>query len=113
MKALLRFVGLYLAASLIVGAFSLLDLWPWHPQTSVGWLVLSASALPLTVVGQRLWEVVLENRFAASLGSNTAPNSVSWSRVAYGLVAVLSVFVVVFAVWLALAALLKSVPSLF
>ena len=89
MSAALRFIVLYAALALVVSSLALLQLWPWRPTTALGWLALLLLALPITATGEWLGRVLLENRFSARLGNNRAPASVSWLRIAYGIVAVL------------------------
>ena len=82
-----------------------MNFWPSHPKATIGWFGLFAGALPITVAGEWLGEVVFENRFAASLRSNTNAGSVSWLRVTYGVVAVFALLTAVTAVCVAVAAL--------
>ena len=84
---MLRFIGMYVILSGVLAMLLLLQLWPWHPKSAVGWIALFILAAPVTAVGEWLGKLVLENRFATSLGNNTAPDSVSWLRVAYGVAA--------------------------
>lgn len=101
--SVLRFAGLYLALSLVLSALALLHLWPWRPTTALGWLAFLLGALPIAALGEWLGQLVLENRFAARLGSNTAADSVSWLRIAYGVGAVVVLIAIVGGVYAALA----------
>ena len=88
-RSVVRFIAIYVVLSGLIGALALLQLWPWQPKTAVGWLVLFVCALPITAAGEWLGQLAFENRFATSLGNGTAPDSLSWLRVAYGVVVVL------------------------
>ena len=89
----LRFLGIYTTLSLILGLLLLLQVFPWRPTTVVGWIGFFAVALPLTAAGEWLGDVVFENRMAQRLGS-TEPNSFSFLRIAYGVVAILMLVIV-------------------
>ena len=101
------FLGMYVAASLVLGTLLLLQVWPWQPKTIVGWLALLLLALPITAAGEWLGNLILENRFAGSLGRNTAGDSVAWLRVAYGVAALLLIYAVGGAIYVAVWALLR------
>lgn len=105
--SLLRFVIFYLASSLLAGALALLNMFPWHPETPLGWLVLFGTALPIAAAGEWLGDLIFENRFSAQIGRNKAPGSISWLRVAYGLVAVLLVMAIAVGLVVAVVAMAR------
>ena len=55
--------------------------------------------------GEWLGEVLFENRFAANLGGHASDGAVSWSRVAYGVVAIFALLTAVTAICIAITAL--------
>jgi len=96
-RSVLTFIGLYAALSLVVGVGLLMQVFPWHPRTVTGWILLFGCALPICAAGEWLGGLVFENRFARRLGSSDDPQGLSWARVAYGVIAVacLAILVVV------------------
>jgi hypothetical protein len=94
-RRVLTFLGLYAALSLVVGVGLLLQVFPWHPKTVLGWIVLFGCALPICAAGEWLGSLVFENRFARRLGPSDDPKGLSWARVAYGVIAVTGLAILV------------------
>jgi hypothetical protein len=96
-RGVLTFIGLYAALSLVVGVGLLLQVFPWHPRTATGWILLFGCAMPICAAGEWLGSVVFENRFARRLRASDDPKGLSWARVAYGVITVtcLAILVVV------------------
>jgi hypothetical protein len=86
-RRLLTIFGAWVFLSIIVAAGFLLSLWPHHPHSALGWVVLVITALPLAALGE-----FLGNRFIFhsdlgdslnSLGTGFVPSLV---RVLYVLI---------------------------
>jgi|SRR5580658_802349 hypothetical protein len=90
----LRFLGFYLALSLISAPILLLQLLPFHPRTTLGWVILGAAAVPVTALGELIGDFLLKNHVAAAVDRKTSGTSLSWLRIGYVLVAFISFFVV-------------------
>jgi hypothetical protein len=95
----LRFLGIYLALSLVCGALLLLQILPVHPRSPFGWGILFASALPITLIGELTGDFLFRNRIARALENKTSGTTLSWIRIGYALVAVISAIALA---WLAL-----------
>ena len=98
MTRLAKIMGLYIGLSVIAAMGVLIGVFPKHPTTLNGWLVLLVLALPLTIVGELVGEVIWRNRLAHAIESNTKGQSLSGLRMLYVLVAMLLVFGLVFVV---------------
>ena len=96
----LRFLGCYLALSLICAPIFLLQLLPFHPRTALGWVILGAAALPVTVLGELIGDYLLKNHVPVAVDRKTSGTSLSWLRIAYVLVAFTSFFAVaILGIW--------------
>jgi hypothetical protein len=84
----------------------LFSLYPWHPTTPWGWAGLVSLGIPITIGAELAGKAIFENHHARSLGAGTKPGSVSFARVAYGVVA----FAIFMAVVLGILAALGIVP---
>jgi hypothetical protein len=76
----------------------LIGVFPKHPTTLGGWLLLLGLALPLTIAGELVGEAIWRNRLARAIENNTKDQSLSGLRMLYALVAMLLVFGLVFVV---------------
>ena len=77
------FVAKYLVASSLVAALSLLEIYPWHPTTWIGWLILYSLALPVYMLGEYWSGRMLSEERALRISPNTT--RVSIKRVLYAL----------------------------
>lgn len=98
MKRLLIIAGIYLSMSAIAAVSVLIGAFPEHPTTLNGWVLLMLLALPLTIVGELVGEIIWRNRIARAVEENTPGQSLSGSRILYALVAMLLLFGLVFTV---------------
>lgn len=72
----------------------LTNVWPWHPQTFRGWIVLVALAVPLIVVGEAVGEwFTTRNPVSWQVERATKAQTFSWLRLAYYLVVLVGVVV--------------------
>lgn len=98
MARVLKIAGIYIGISAIAAVGVLVGVFPKHPTTLNGWLLLLAIALPLTIAGELVGEVIWRNRLARAVESHTAGQSLSGLRMTYALVAMLLLFGLMFAV---------------
>jgi hypothetical protein len=98
MARLLRIAGIYLGLSVIAALGIVIGVFPKHPTTLNGWLLLLVLALPLTIAGEMLGEAVWRNKLADAVRDNTRGQSLSALRMVYALVAGLLLFAIVTAV---------------
>lgn len=92
----LRFFGFYLALSLICAPILLLQLLPFHPKSALGWLILVAAAVPVTVLGELIGNFLLKNRVSAAVDRRTRSTALSWVRISYVLGVFISFVAIVF-----------------
>ncbi len=97
MKALLRIAVVYVAISIALGALALLQSFPARPTTWVGWLLLFALALPVTLIGEFVGDALFRNPVSRAVERNTQGQAFSWLRVVMGLALMLFVFATVLA----------------
>jgi hypothetical protein len=86
----LRFLGIYLALSLVYGALLLLQILPVHPRSVLGWGILFALAVPVALVGELVGDILFRNPIARAVEKRTRGTKLSWARIGYALVAVIS-----------------------
>ena len=98
MKRLLTIAGIYLSLSAVAAVGVLMGAFSKHPTTVNGWVLLLLLALPLTIVGELIGEVIWRNRIAHAVEENTTGQSLSGLRILYALVAMLLLFGLVFTV---------------
>jgi membrane protease YdiL (CAAX protease family) len=105
MKRVTRFIGQYIAISLLAGAVLLMYSFPEHPKTWQGWVALLGLALPVVVAGEYFGQLLLErNPASQAIERHTKGKSFSWLRIGYFLLLLLIVCAVLVAVsrWLQL-----------
>ena len=98
MKRFFKIAGIYLLLSAFAAVGVLIGAFPKYPTTLNGWVLLLLLALPLTIVGELIGEVIWRNRIARAVEENTAGQSLSGLRIFYALVAMLLLFGLVFSV---------------
>ena len=76
----------------------LLNSWSDRPQSLAGWVALFALAVPFTLVGEALGEVLFRNRVTSAVGRLTHTRSFSWLRIAYLFALALAVIAALWAV---------------
>ncbi len=104
---MLKFIGQYIAISLLAGAILLIYSFPEHPKTWRGWTALFGFALPVVLAGEYIGQVLLErNPASRAIERYTKGKSFSWLRIGYFLLLLLIVcaVVVVLSRWLNLGA---------
>ena len=95
MRKIMRLLGLWFIASLVAGAFALLWIWPWRPHSVLGWCLLVIAALPVTAVGEYLFDrIIFRSGLGARLDALGPGVSASALRIAYVLVCVNAIGVV-------------------
>jgi len=92
MERFLTFVSLYVALSIVLSLVLLAGIFPHHPKTVVGWALLFALVLPLTVVGEFIGEFVWRNRIARAIVSRSSGSSLSLLRLGYAFAVMLFFF---------------------
>lgn len=92
MTRLARISAVYVGLSVIAAVGVLVGVFPKHPTTLNGWLLLLVLALPLTIAGELVGEMIWRNRLARAIESNTKGQSLSGFRMLYALVAMLLMF---------------------
>jgi hypothetical protein len=94
-----EFISIYIVASVACGLFALILAFPFHPITKLGWAIWFVAALPITMVGELVGFAVFDKKIGSAISGDT--DHVSAGRVAYGVVAALLFFTVIwFVVWL-------------
>ena len=56
-----RFLGFYIALSLICAPILLLQLLPFYPRSALGWAILVVAAIPVTVLGELIGNLLFKN----------------------------------------------------
>jgi len=95
MKTMLRVVVAYVVISVVLGALALFLSFPARPTTGIGWLLLFALALPLTLIGELVGDALFRNPLSQAVEKRTQRRSFSWLRIATGLVVMLTACVAV------------------
>ena len=95
MARLFRFLGWYLALTFAASLGLLILALPNHPKTLSGWLWFFLLALPVTLVGELIGEGIWRNPVAKAIEKESSNRQFSWLRIAYGFVAMLLIFGVV------------------
>ena len=98
MRRIAQFLAIYVAASLMLGGLFLLQSFPERPQSLTGWAMLFALAIPLTVVGEAVGELLFRNRLTRAVEDATRTRSFSWFRIAYVLSVALAVIAALWAI---------------
>jgi hypothetical protein len=93
MRRTVQFLTVYLVASLVLSGLMLLQAYPQRPQSPTGWIVLLTLALPITLVGEAVGELLFRNRLSRTVERVTENRSFSWVRIGYVLVLALLVIV--------------------
>ena len=84
-------LGAWTILSIIVAAGFLLSSWPHHPHSTLGWIVLVLTALPLAALGEFLGDrFIFHSDLGASLNSLGAGFLPSLVRVLYVLIMLLT-----------------------
>jgi hypothetical protein len=89
LRRALTFLGIYVAVSAIATLFLLLILFPDHPNSWLGWLVLFIVAVPIILVGEGIGKFLYGNPLARAVDAKTAKRSFSWLRISFMLVSML------------------------
>jgi len=80
-RRLITILAAWVALSIIVAGGFLLSLWPHHPHSPLGWLLLIFTALPLAALGEFLGDRFIFHSDLGdslnSLGSGFVPSLVS------------------------------------
>jgi hypothetical protein len=97
-KPALRFVAAYVLLSAVLGGLALLQSFPARPSSWVGWLLLFALALPVTIAAEFVGELVFRNPVSQAVERRTKHKGFSSLRVLAGLVVMLVVFAAVFGI---------------
>lgn len=97
MKPALRFAAAYVVLSAVLGGLALLQSFPARPTSLVGWLLLFALVIPVTVAAEFVGAIVFRNPVSQAVERRTKDKGFSWLRILAGLVVMLLVFAVVIA----------------
>jgi hypothetical protein len=94
-----EFLLIYVFASIAYGLFALILAFPFHPITSLGWVIWFVVALPIVLFGEAVGSAIFNRRIGEAIGGNS--DHLSVGRVAYGVVAaLLFLTIILFFVWL-------------
>ncbi|UCU98042.1 hypothetical protein [Acidovorax radicis] len=96
MKPAPKFVAAYVLLSAVLGGLALLQSFPARPTSWVGWLLLFALAVPVTIAAEFVGELIFRNPVSQAVERRTKEKSFSWLRILAGLVLMLVVFAAVF-----------------
>ena len=101
-ERVLTFVVLYLGLSTVLALVLLAGIFPYHPKTVIGWVLLFALALPLTLLGEFVGEFFWRNRIAQAIAARSSGGSLSVLRLGYAFAVMLFFFALAFGVhsWL-------------
>ena len=83
MRTAIKFVGIYIGLSLVLGLMWVVASYPHIPSTSSEWLWVLVLALPLQLAGEFLGELLRENRVTRFVEQRTAAKSLSVVRIFY------------------------------
>lgn len=95
MLRIFKFLGWYIALSVAATLGMLLFAFPDYPKTPSGWLWFFVLALPVTLVGELVGELISRNRVAQAIEEKSQGKSFSLLRVLYAFIAMLIVFGIV------------------
>jgi hypothetical protein len=87
MKSLLRFVVAYVLLSAVLGLLALVSSFSARPSSWVGWALMFAMVIPVTLAGELVGEVLHRNRVARAVAQRTEGSGFSWLRLGYLLLA--------------------------
>src|SRR5690349_17486314 len=91
LQRVLTFLGRYVAVSAVAAFLLLLYLFPYHPSSWGGWLILLIVALPVILVGEGIGRFLSSNPLARAVEAKTAGRSFSWLRIFFMLISMLLV----------------------
>jgi len=97
-ERVLTFVVLYLGLSTVLALVLLAGVFPHHPKTVVGWALLFALALPITLLGEFVGEFFWRNRIAQAIAARSSGVSLSVLRLGYAFAVMLFFFALAFGV---------------
>lgn len=97
MRTVLRFAAAYVVLSAVLGGIALLQSFPGRPTSWVGWLLLFALVIPVTVAAEFVGALIFRNPVSQAVERHTKDKGFSWLRILAGLVVMLLVFAVVLA----------------
>ncbi len=96
-KRVFQFLAAYVLASLVLGAVLVLQSYPSAPQSVVQWGVLFVLAIPLTLLGEAIGELLFRNSLTRAVDKATERKTFSWLRIGYMLVLALTVVALMWA----------------
>ena len=89
---MLRFFFGYVLVSLLLGAGLLITFFPEHPSSVAGWIGVFALAVPITLVGEFVGQLLfVRNPLSRAVDRRTRHKTFSWARVLFGLLLVVAV----------------------
>jgi len=89
-----EFVSIYVVASVVYGLFALILAFPFHPITAIGWAIWFIAALPIAGVGEAIGSAIFDRKIGEAISEDK--DQVSGGRIAYGVVAALLFFTIMF-----------------
>lgn len=79
----LRWLWVYPAAVLVASLLVLVETWPWHPHTKLGWLIFVALSAPICLIFGFLEQVLDKDPLAAKVEVTTKDKPISSFRMTY------------------------------
>jgi hypothetical protein len=89
MKSAVKFVLACMLLSCLLGGLTLIQSFPVRPTSWLGWLLLFMLAIPITLAGEFLGDVIFRNPASQAAGRRTRHLQFSWLRVLVALVVTL------------------------
>ena len=94
-----EFFSIYVVASFVYGLFALILAFPFHPITILGWTIWFVAALPIAGIGELVGSAIFDKKIGEAIDDDT--DHASAGRIAYGVVAALIFFTILwFVIWL-------------
>jgi hypothetical protein len=93
---ILKILGWYCTLTVAAALGLLVLALPYHPKSSIGWIVFFILALPISLIGEAIGEGLWRNPLAKRIEERSSQSTLSLSRIVYGFFAMLLVF---FAAW--------------
>jgi hypothetical protein len=99
MRRILKFLGWYIGLSTIAALGWLILSFPNYPHSLEGWSWLFLIALPITIIGEFIGEIVSRNPVTQYVENRTSTNSFSLQRIFFHFIVMLLLFGFILGIW--------------